>query len=127
MKKKLIVYLFIGCGGMIGASLRYSLSLLINNNGFPFATLTTNLIGCFSLGYIFSSSYFKKLPTPLLLGLSTGVIASFTTLSAISLETIRLWEANPLIACFYVLISLILGLLFCLLGYKLHWRKNVME
>ncbi|WP_163971591.1 fluoride efflux transporter CrcB [Oceanobacillus halotolerans] len=119
-------YILIGIGGMIGAIGRYSLSLLFANAAiFPYGTIVANLIGCFLLSLLLNHPTIKqKLSPELFMALGTGVIGSFTTFSTFSVETIQLWDTSELLAIAYVLISVIAGLLFSLLGYTLANRKR---
>lgn len=117
----------IGLGGFIGATARYSISiLLINNNGFPFATFIANLIGCFLLGFLLNHQMIRqKMPRELFIAVTTGVIGSFTTFSTFTVETVTLWVNLPHIAIIYVFTSIGFGLLLCYVGYLLATRKQV--
>src|SRR5690625_2791684 len=113
--------LLIGIGGMIGALARYSISITFTGiNGFPYATLVVNLIGCFLLSYLLNYDKIKQRLSPKIrVALGTGVIGSFTTFSTFALETIELWSNNVLLALTYTLLSVCGGLAFCYIGYKL--------
>lgn len=113
--------ILVGIGGMIGALARYSISVIfISMNGFPYATLITNLIGCFLLTYLLNNKYLKqKLSADIRTSIGTGIIGSFTTFSTFSLETVHLWSDNILLALTYMMLSVCGGLFFCYIGYKL--------
>ncbi len=106
---------FVAIGGMIGASLRYLISLLTKSfyeGDFPFATLFINVLGCFFIGLIYSNfnqnSAFEWIK-PLLI---TGVLGGFTTFSAFSYEGIQLFQSQKLMAAiFYIVLSNSLGLI----------------
>ncbi len=119
--------LAVGIGGMLGAGGRYCISLLYGDtNGYPFATLTVNLIGCFLLPFLLNHPYAKqKLAPELLAALTVGVIGSFTTFSTLALETARLWNESVAMAISYILISFFVGLALCFLGYRIAARKQV--
>ncbi|ASN04820.1 CrcB protein [Virgibacillus necropolis] len=121
------MYVAVGIGGMIGAVCRYGVSYFIPpENGFPYATLTANLIGCFLLSFLLNQSVLKqKLSPELFLALCTGVVGSFTTFSTFMVETVLLFESNLILAIGYVSISILGGLLFCFFGYRLATRKRV--
>ena len=112
--------LAVGIGGAIGASLRFFLSqIIVYEAGFPLATFSANLIGCFMLSYLLSGKLLKAYPK-IKLALTTGLLGSFTTFSTFSSETISL-ISNQLygMAFIYVLLSAIGGLLLSFVGYRL--------
>lgn len=115
------LFIWIGIGGMIGATARYSISLLFAGlSGFPYATLITNFIGCFLLSFLLSSIKVKEKFSPeIRTALGTGVIGSFTTFSTFALETVKLWSISILLALTYMMLSVCGGLLFCYAGFKL--------
>lgn len=83
--------LWVGCGGFIGATLRYLITFFFGTwyvAAFPLATFVVNLIGCFLMG-LFSVCIPWLWPTKseyLLFG-TTGLLGGFTTLSTFGLET----------------------------------------
>ncbi|NDI33525.1 fluoride efflux transporter CrcB [Chengkuizengella sediminis] len=116
------IYLYIGLAGFIGANLRFMISVLTYSSDyfFPTGTLLCNYIGCFALGwfsqYIGTSQLSLKMKT----AISTGLIGSFTTFSAFSVETISLLQDGKMfIAFIYIMISFIGGSLFAWIGYKI--------
>lgn len=119
-----MVYLIVGAAGIAGALLRYYLGLSLSgwwDQSFPLATLVINLIGSFVLGWI--TTYLGKLPKfhpALVTGIGTGLIGSFTTFSAFSVETVELIQASKWeSAILYVLLSLWGGLAMSWAGYEL--------
>jgi fluoride exporter len=104
----------IALGGAAGSVLRY---LMVSAIGAPLGTAAVNVLGSFAIGVLF-----------ILLGnrehwhflLITGLLGGFTTFSAFSLDTLKLFEAGqPLQAAAYVLGSLALSLIAVALGVAL--------
>lgn len=123
------LFVLIGIGGMIGALARYSFSIIFAGmDGFPYATLVVNLIGCFLLSYLLNYDKIKQRLSPeIRVALSTGVIGSFTTFSTFALETIELWSNHGLLALTYMFLSICGGLAFCYIGYKLANRGQRLD
>lgn len=115
------LFMYVGIGGMIGAIARYRISLMFNElSGFPYATLATNLIGCFLLSLLLNANQIKqRLSAEMRIALGTGLIGSFTTFSTFALETIELSNHHPFLAFTYILLSIFGGLACCYLGYRL--------
>ena len=109
---------------MIGAIGRYSISIIFNEvNVFPYATLFTNLIGCFLLSFLLNyDKVNQRLSSGTRAALGTGIIGSFTTFSTFSLETVQLWNNHLWLAFTYILLSICGGLIFCYIGFKLARR-----
>lgn len=127
-----MIYWVIGVFGMIGALLRYVAGLLFPASwfwGFPLGTLLVNLLGCFLLSWFTVwSVYVFPLPSWLCTGIGTGMIGSFTTFSAFSVEVVKmihsgLWK----MALFYVLLSLWGGLLLAWCGSLLAIKQKKKE
>ena len=102
--------LHVALGGAIGASGRYLVGLAgirLAGPGFPFATMTVNVVGSFAMGVMvvvlahLSANRFAPL-------LMTGLLGGFTTFSAFSLETWLLIERGQAVA--YVCLSVALSL-----------------
>jgi CrcB protein len=89
--------------------------------GFPWATLSVNLIGCLLIGILagIAPRGGWMLHTGWAL-LATGLCGGFTTYSAFALDNIRLLEAGGNItALVYVLVSFVAGIILCYAGYAL--------
>ncbi len=109
-------------GGFLGSISRYSIGEWIHSgNGFPFATLTINLIGCFILGWFLTYAvHARKVTHKMTLLIGTGFIGSFTTFSTFSVETLTLFQIGLVgQATLYVFTSIIVGILLTFLGHKL--------
>lgn len=116
-------YAAVGTAGALGASARYIITVMVPaESGFPLATLLVNLIGAFLLTftgfYLFQRI---KIPDTLKTAVSIGFLGSFTTFSALSLETVSLLENGRLLtAAAYVLLSISGGVLMSYAGYLCH-------
>ncbi len=104
---------FLGAG--LGGALRHGVNLTavrIFGFGFPFGTLTVNIVGCFAMGVLVE--VFARVYEPgqvVRLFLTTGVLGGFTTFSAFSLDAAVLFErGTPLTAAVYVALSVGLSL-----------------
>ncbi|TFE00107.1 fluoride efflux transporter CrcB [Jeotgalibacillus sp. R-1-5s-1] len=117
-----MTYIWIGIGGAIGSMLRYLTGLLLPPvSGFPLGTLSVNLIGCLILGFLSSQADSNWSASPQVkLAVKTGLIGSFTTMSAVSTELVILLQSEHYgVALLYFTLSLLGGLCFASLGMLL--------
>ena len=116
--------LIVGIGSFLGGMLRYLISLLMKNfcgQGFPWATLLVNLMGCFLIGLIFGLfSRFNGVNSLCCLLLTTGFCGGFTTFSSFANEGLQLLSSGNVWGfVFYVSASVILGVALVALAYWL--------
>jgi CrcB protein len=112
--------LMVALGGGIGAALRYMTSEWISSDGFPWATLWVNLVGSFLMGALAIGLAESAISKDLALLLGTGLLGGLTTMSAFSVETIRMLEQQEIgLAAGYVCATMLLCPLLALLGWKL--------
>ena len=81
----------IAIAGAAGALLRYGVGRAVQPEAFPAATLAVNVSGSFAIGFL--AALFAErggLPPELRTALVVGLLGSYTTFSAFSLETLRL-------------------------------------
>ena len=123
-------FFLVALGGSVGASTRYffyliSKNLLSTSNLF-INTLIINIIGSFLIGYLIVLLDNKSLSQDFIkYFFIIGVLGSFTTFSAFSLETIDLIvNKKILIAFFYIFSSLFLCLLFTFIGLNFNKLIN---
>lgn len=118
-----LIYLYIGIAGALGAISRYIVGILFFSDSlFPFATLFVNLVGCYALAFITSRVF--HFSNQLKTAIGTGFIGSFTTFSALSVETVGLFEQDHvLLAVIYLALSIVGGIILSNLG----WKKEVKE
>lgn len=89
--------LAVAAGGAAGSLARYYIVVALKqiDHEFPWGTLLVNVLGSFVIGAVWA--WFLDRPdTPewLRVGLMTGVLGGFTTLSSVSLETVLLLESG---------------------------------
>lgn len=113
-------FAFVAAGGAAGACARYAIALVLLDpaSRFPYATLLANLCGALLAGFLISFLLSRGLAsTPFYLLLITGFLGSFTTLSAFSVETIRMLQnGDTVLAIVNVLLTLVGALLAVLAG-----------
>ena len=114
--------LIVGAGSFIGGAMRYLLSTLMKNvcgQGFPWGTLSVNLLGCFLFGILFA--VFSKnscTDNTLYLLLTTGACGGFTTFSTFANESVQMLQhGNVSGFVAYVATSVIAGFALVALGY----------
>ena len=94
--------LWIGVGGMAGSMARYALSgwvLTWLGPGFPWGTLSVNLLGSFLLGLLAQVGQASDWLGPTTrMALTVGAMGAFTTYSTFSLETFRLVQTGSWLA-----------------------------
>jgi CrcB protein len=84
--------LLVGCGGFVGAVLRYGVGGLVHRSaalaGFPFGTLVVNVTGCLLIGAAAATVETRQLLRPeARLFLMVGVLGGYTTFSTFGYET----------------------------------------
>lgn len=90
-------FLWICLGGAAGTGARYLLSLWllrVAGPGFPWWTLTVNVLGSFLMGILMEVARWTDMPPTLRLALVTGVMGGFTTYSAFNHETLQLFARS---------------------------------
>ena len=95
-------YLLVFVGGGIGAARRHGVNraaLALLGGGFPFGTLTVNVLASYVMGALAGLLLARGLDEhPLRLFLTTGVLGGFTTFSAFSLDAALMWQRGELTA-----------------------------
>ena len=116
-----MTYVFIAIFAIFGAFARYGQTLLVQGvlgRGFPFATLSINVLGSFLMGFLFFLTLERlSLPPSLRTGILTGGLGAYTTFSTFSLETLNLMEGGEWTrAALYVAASVLLSIPAVILG-----------
>lgn len=118
---RLILLMVFGGAGTLA---RYGLDGWIQyrvGGGFPFGTLTINLLGCFLLGTIgqFGLNHLS-MPPDLRIGLTTGLMGGFTTFSTFGWDGVHMLETGEWErALVYIGASVLGGLVMMMLGMRL--------
>ena len=117
-------FLCVMAGCALGGATRFAIMLLTRPycDAFPYATLTANLIGCFVIGIAFIVLVHMRidLAIPLQLFLMVGFCGGLSTLSAFTVETLRLLElGNFMPALTNTIVNIAGGLFATYLGMKL--------
>ena len=108
-------------GGGIGSALRHGVNQAaarLLGTGFPYGTLTVNIVGSFFMGLLAGYFAFKGEATQAWrLFLTTGILGGFTTFSAFSLDAALIYERGQMgMALAYVLVSVGVSIAALFLG-----------
>ena len=116
-------YLVVLLGAGIGGALRHAVNVAaarLLGMGFPWGTLTVNVVGGFAMGVLAGWLALKAgegWTQSARLFLATGILGGFTTFSAFSLDAVLLWERGETIsAAAYVIASVVLSIAGLLAG-----------
>jgi fluoride exporter len=110
-------------GGALGSLARYGIGRVVHApvDGFPRATFSINLTGAFALGcflaFVNQRGWPARYVRPLF---AVGFCGAFTTFSTMAVETVTLVKDHHAgLGVGYLLSSIALGLLTCILGVRL--------
>ena len=99
-----MIYVWVAMGGAVGAAGRFFVTSLVTRafgHGFPWGTLSVNVVGSFAMGAIISFMALKmNVSTEVRAFLTTGVLGGFTTFSAFSLDFATLIERKETLSAF---------------------------
>ena len=119
MKSFLLVFL----GGGLGSSLRYLLTIAMNQYSkvLPFGTFTVNMLGCILIGLILGYAQKENtLTSNQTLLLATGFCGGFTTFSAFANENLELIKNGEIFNfSVYTICSILVGILAVFIGFYL--------
>ncbi len=119
---------FIALGGAVGACSRYLLSELcvsLLGRGFPYGTLTVNVIGSFIMGLLiagFENELFATEPWKQVIGL--GFLGALTTFSTFSMDNVLLMQQGALVKMgLNIVLNVLLSISAAWLGFQLLIRQ----
>jgi len=115
------IILAVASGGALGATGRFlmgKMMLRLMGPGFPWGTLTVNIIGSFAIGLVVTILASRYSLSHQWQGfLVTGILGGFTTFSAFSLEVGLMLERHEMAqGAFYAMGSVVFGVLAMFMG-----------
>ncbi|MFY8275031.1 fluoride efflux transporter CrcB [Pseudoalteromonas sp. SSDWG2] len=121
-------YLLIALGGALGACARFGvneLALKLLPKGFPFGTLTVNILGSLLMGVLFGLLDREILTNPHRLTLGIGFLGALTTFSTFSLDTLLLMQQGQwLKVALNILLNVGVCIFMAALGLMLTTQKG---
>ncbi|EGQ7665300.1 fluoride efflux transporter CrcB [Vibrio parahaemolyticus] len=119
---------FIALGGAIGACSRYLVSefcVLLFGRGFPYGTLTVNVVGSFIMGLLiaaFKSEILATEPWRQVIGL--GFLGALTTFSTFSMDNVLLMQQGAFFKMgLNILLNVVLSISAAWIGFQLLMRS----
>ena len=107
------IILAVALGGALGATGRFLISTGVHKvlgAGFPYGTLTVNILGSFIIGFLYL--YFEQTIAPMQKALLvTGMLGALTTFSTFSLESLLMLQEG---LAAKALANILLNVLLCL-------------
>jgi CrcB protein len=118
------ILLAVAAGGAVGAVGRYLVMSgvgLLLGSGFPYATLTVNVVGSFILGVIVEAGALVWSPGEALRAfMVVGILGAFTTFSTFSLDVAVLYERGAFAAlAAYIIVSVTVSIAALFAGLAL--------
>ncbi len=111
----------IALGGAFGAVARHFVELwsgMVLGDGFPWGTLTVNVVGCFAMGVLVELMALAWSPSVEMRAfLTVGILGALTTFSTFSLDIAVLHgRGETLLAASYVLVSVVASIVAIFVG-----------
>jgi CrcB protein len=117
-------------GGLVGSGARLIITAASAGwaaSEWPVATLVINIVGSLALGWLVGVGS-SSMPDWLYSGLSVGILGSFTTLSAVSLDlalpAISVDTVGFISMAFYAIATLLGGVCAAVVGLRLGRRRS---
>ena len=121
----------VAVGGVIGALLRYAVALTLGaptdqaQAGYwPWATLIVNLVGALAIG-VLAGALTRREGNVLGPFLITGLLGGFTTVSALAIEVVAVFETGAVgVAATYFVATIAGGFIAVALGHRLAGERT---
>lgn len=105
----------VGCGGFIGAIVRFEISKHLNKSGLPAGTLLVNSIGSFFIGRVMSADLSLEWTA----FWAVGLAGALTTYSTLMKEIWTYWtEGRKVRAVIYTILTFGIGIGLAFIGYS---------
>ncbi len=119
---------FIAVGGAFGACSRYLISELcvfLLGRGFPYGTLTVNVVGSFFMGLLIAAFESEMLATdPWRQIIALGFLGALTTFSTFSMDNVLLMQQGAFFKMgLNILLNVILSISAAWIGFQLLMRS----
>ncbi|MBR9876402.1 MAG: fluoride efflux transporter CrcB [Vibrionaceae bacterium] len=119
---------FIAVGGAFGACSRYLISelcILLLGRGFPYGTLTVNVIGSFLMGLLIAAFENEMLATdPWRQIIGLGFLGALTTFSTFSMDNVLLMQQGAFFKVgLNILLNVTLSISAAWIGFQLMMRN----
>ena len=109
--------LFVGFGGALGAISRFGINEIVERhliNSSFYSVLLVNVMGCFLIGLIIGTSMPEKNTTYYFFII--GFLGSFTTMSALTYQTIMIANTNLIHAVSYIMFTVVITIAATYIG-----------
>ena len=113
------LYVLVAIGGAIGATLRYAVQSSFGPDSGTYSTVSVNLLGSLLLGSLFGAiSAGVAIGEDAVALFATGVLGSFTTMSAFAMDYIEYSDDSLNSAIAYLLITILGSIGLAMIGYR---------
>ncbi|BAX54576.1 fluoride efflux transporter CrcB [Photobacterium damselae subsp. piscicida] len=119
---------FIALGGAFGACSRYLVSelcMVLFGRGFPYGTLTVNIVGSLIMGLLMSAlnqGMIEAAPWRPIIGL--GFLGALTTFSTFSMDNVVMIQQGEFVkAGLNIILNVVLSITACYVGYQLMMKS----
>ena len=109
--------LFVGFGGALGAISRFGINETMERhliNSSSYSVLLVNVIGCFLIGFFIGTSMPEK--NTMYYFFIIGFLGSFTTMSALTYQTIMIANTNLIHAVSYIMFTVVMTIAATYIG-----------